>query len=254
MKKSAYTKKKIVVFTSVFLLLVASYLFITKELKVNGNKTNLIFESFNIKNISTVQVAFKNGNIMSTNEEIINYKEEFSSNQGENNQIELPNIEKISLGPKWQLPTHSGYITSYPNYYHVAYDITSSNGTNETVYPIADGVVSGIYSDTAGALIVTMYHNIDGVNYTSQYVHLSSYAQGLYVGKALTKNDPLGQMGRTGIATGVHLHVTVVDNCILFDPNDINCKDLNSFFRYTRLRYNEGFTGLNNLLNVPQQW
>ena len=97
MKKSAYTKKKIIVFTSVFLLLVASYLFIAKELKVNDNKTNLIFESFNIKNISTVQVAFKNGNIMSTNEEIINYKEEFSSNQGENNQIELPNIEKISL-------------------------------------------------------------------------------------------------------------------------------------------------------------
>lgn len=250
MKKSAYTKKKIIVFTSTFLLLVASYLFITKELKVNGNKTSLIFESFNIKNISTVQVAFKNGNIMSTNEEIINYKEEFSTNQGENNQIEL----SVNLGPKWQLPTHYGYITNYPNYYHIAYDITSPNGINESIYPIADGVVSGIYSDTAGALIVTMSHNIDGVNYTSQYVHLSSYAQGLYVGKSLTKNDPLGQMGRTGIATGVHLHVTVVDNCTLFDSNDINCKDLNSFFRYTRLRYNEGFTGLNNLLNVPQQW
>ena len=75
MKKSAYTKKKIIVFTSTFLLLAASYLFITKELKVNGNKTSLIFESFNIKNISTVQVAFQNGNIMSAPEEIINYTE-----------------------------------------------------------------------------------------------------------------------------------------------------------------------------------
>ena len=77
---------------------------------------------------------------------------------------------------------------------------------------------------------------------------------GIYTGKYVTTNDVIGQMGRTGIATGVHLHITVVDNCALFDQNDANCKDLNSFFRYAKIRYNQGFSGLGSLIEVPNSW
>jgi hypothetical protein len=123
----------------------------------------------------------------------------------------------------------------------------------ETIHPVANGVISGIYTDSAGALIVTVLHNIDGQKYTSQYVHLSSYASGLYIGKEVTINDSLGQMGTTGNSTGVHLHITVLD-CALFDSSDTNCSDLNGFFRYAKSRYSQNFYGLGNLVYVPGSW
>lgn len=153
----------------------------------------------------------------------------------------------------WYLPTEMGTITSYVNASHFALDITSPRGTAEPIYPVANGTISGIYRDSAGAKIVTVNHNINGQNYTSQYVHLSSYAPDLYVGKPVTINDYLGFMGRTGIATGVHLHLAVVD-CSIFDANDGNCSSLNGFFRYGRQRYYQGFLGLQSVMNVPTTW
>lgn len=153
----------------------------------------------------------------------------------------------------WYLPTEMGTITNYINASHFALDITSPRGTSEAIFPVANGVVSGIYRDRAGAKIVTVNHNINGQNYTSQYVHLSSYAPNLYIGKPVTINDYLGFMGRTGIATGVHLHLAVVD-CSIFDPNDPNCSGLNGFFNYGSKRYYQGFRGLQSVMNVPASW
>ena len=153
----------------------------------------------------------------------------------------------------WYLPTEVGRVTQSPNYWHVALDITSYRGTAEVIHPVANGVVSGIYTDNAGALIVTVLHNINGQKYTSQYVHLSRYADGLYVGKPVTINDALGQMGTTGNSTGVHLHLAVLD-CALFDPNDNNCRDLGAWYRYDKIRFQQGYIGLGTMMNVPGEW
>ena len=155
--------------------------------------------------------------------------------------------------PVWYLPTEMGRITQNPHYGHAALDITSPRAQGETIFPVANGVISGIYRDGAGALIVTVLHDIDGKKYTSQYVHLSRYAQGLYVGKPVTVNDALGQMGTTGISTGVHLHLSVMD-CALFDPNDANCSNLNNFFHYGNRRVSEGYLGLGSMMIVPGEW
>ena len=58
------------------------------------------------------------------------------------------------------------------------------------------------------------------------------------VGKPVTINDALGQMGSTGNSTGPHLHISVID-CGLYVPGDYNCYDLNSFFNYNKRRFNE---------------
>jgi len=151
------------------------------------------------------------------------------------------------------LPTEKGIVTQYPSYRHIAYDITSPRGSNENIFPIANGEISAIYEDSAGAKIVTIRHNINGVMYTSQYVHLASYAAGLYVGKPVTINDCIGKMGTTGISTGIHLHISVVDNCDLFGSEG-NCRDLNSFYRHNRTRFSNGFRGLGSVINVPPVW
>lgn len=153
----------------------------------------------------------------------------------------------------WYLPTVHGKITQYPSYSHFALDISSPNNYSENIFPIANGRVSSIYTDSAGAKIVTVNHNINGVRYTSQYVHLSRYSKGLHVGQNVTINDCLGKMGRTGIATGVHLHLALVRNCSFHERNN-KCSSLKGFFRQGKNNYRSGFRGLNSVMKVPKSW
>jgi len=220
------------------------------------------YEYVNIKDMTQPHIATKVSN-KSTVEEM-----------WENLQDTLGNVEEVITGSKpeevslpttknaasnaapkriWYLPVQNGSVTQYPKYGHAAYDITSWRGSAETIFPVANGVISGIYTDLNGALIVTVLHNINGVKYTSQYVHLSSYAPGIYVGKPVTINDALGQMGTTGYSTGIHLHIAVLD-CALFDSNDPNCYDLNAWYRYSNKRVQENFYGLGVLTYVPPSW
>lgn len=255
MQESSYERKRLIVTISIALLFISVYLFTTTELAKETPIGNLVLESVNIQNISVAKIAYKDGskkeqNVIKPNKLDININQEETVEE----EKKEPTVQQMSSQPvSWQLPTKHGVISQYTSYYHVALDITSGNGIYETIYPVAPGTVSSIYYDSAGAKIVTIHHYINGKNYTSQYVHLSSYANGLYVGKYLNVNDPIGQMGATGVATGVHLHLTVAD-CVLFDPNDYNCKDLNGFFRYIKIRHNQGFKGLQDLTYVPHSW
>ena len=229
------------------------------------NSFNLEYEYINIKDMAPIDVANKKDienmnsltSLLITNLSLSNDNTE-DSNYGKVEEVSFKpvrTIEEIKEKPKvvWHLPTEMGTISQYPHYGHAAYDITSPRGSNEFIFPVANGVISSIYTDSAGALIVTVLHNVDGRLYTSLYAHLSSYANGLYVGKEVTINDCLGRMGTTGNSTGVHLHLIVAD-CALFNPNDGNCRDLNSFFNYINVRTTQGYFGLGNLMYVPASW
>lgn len=244
---------KCVISISIAFLLIAIGLIIVTDFSVNDFDYQIAYEYVNIKDMATTLVATKedNSTIIDT---LITKPATFSPVE----EVSLPLLNNAAANleqPRqiWYLPVENGVITSTPNYYHVALDITSSRGSNENIYPVANGTISSIYTDSAGAKIVTVLHLIDGVYYTSQYVHLASYAANIYVGKPVTINDCLGKMGATGIATGIHLHIAVVD-CALFQPNDPNCADLNGFFNYARVRYNQGFVGLNSVMQVPWSW
>lgn len=245
-------EEKRIINTSMTILVIAIVLFITKETKLNNTSFSVSYKSINIKNISTVEIAEKKGyhdaNVYTENKT----KTEVTATQ------HSPEPEKVSNSvfvpaPTWRLPVERGTISSWPRYNHVALDITSPRGVYETIYPVADGVISGIYTDGYGGKVLTIHHVINGINYTSQYVHFSSYAPNLYVGKPVTINDSIGQMGATGWATGIHLHVTVLD-CSLFESTDGSCNDTGKFLRYANKRYSEGFYGLSSLLQVPYSW
>ena len=214
-----------------------------------GQDINTSYESIDIKNISSVNVSEKLQGV-STSLSFLYRKDDVSYHfKG----VTSEKIEENIPIPTWHLPTEMGIITQNPHYTHMALDITSPRGSGEMIYPVYDGVISGIYTDMYGALIVTILHDIDGQKYTSQYVHLSRYKEGLYVGKTVSYLDPIGWMGTTGYSSGVHLHLAVLD-CALFDANDINCKDLNGFFRYGKKRINEGYLGLGSHIIVPSSW
>lgn len=246
-------KGKCIITISMSLLMIAIGLILLKDLSNSNYNYKISYEYINIKDMATASVATKKISDAKINT-MINPTTAYTPPQ----EVSLPTLNNTVPTleePKqiWHLPVEYGIITSNPNYSHVALDITSSRGSNENIYPVANGTISGIYQDSAGANIVTIHHVIDGVNYTSQYVHLSAYAPDLYVGKPVTINDCIGKMGTTGISTGVHLHLAVID-CTLFDPNDYYCSDLNKFFSYASTRYTQGFTGLGSLMSVPGSW
>lgn len=251
MQESSEGKK--IIKASMIILVIAVVLFLTKETELDSKSFSLSYKSINIKNISTVEIAEKMGY-----QDANVYTE---TNKTTTEVVETPQTqepEKVSNPvvvhqPTWRLPVERGTITSWPRYNHVALDITSPRGVYETIYPVADGVISGIYTDGYGGKVLTIHHVINGINYTSQYVHFSSYAPNLYVGKPVTVNDSIGQMGATGWATGIHLHVTVLD-CSLFESTDGSCSDTGKFLRYANKRYGEGFYGLSSLMQVPYSW
>lgn len=222
------------------------------------------YEYINIKDIAPVKVAKKEKeedmssltSLLLTNVSLSSDEKNIPNEKVQ--EVEFVGTRKIEEVKqenkrKWYFPTELGTVSQYPSYGHAAYDIISPRGSNEFIFPVANGTISGIYTDNAGALIVTVYHEIDGKQYTSLYAHLSSYADGLYVGKPVTINDCLGRMGSSGYSTGVHLHLTVLD-CALFNPNDPYCSDLGGFFRYANTRVAQGYYGLGVHLYVPGSW
>lgn len=255
-------KEKFIITISLLLLIVAV---IMESREVFAGKTNyeIKYEYVNTKDMAQAKVATKvdNATIINNlftginNPDIIDTDKLETLTLQEVNFPALKNTITTSPTPKqiWRLPTETGYITQNPHYGHVALDIGSYRGSSENIFPVANGKISSIYTDGAGAKIVTVLHNINGKKYTSQYVHLSSYAKGLYVGKEVTVNDSIGLMGTTGNSTGVHLHLAVLD-CALFDPSDSNCRDLNAFFRYANRRLGDGYIGLGAMMYVPGSW
>lgn len=228
---------------------ISLFLMLSKEIDLTNNYQSVSYASINTKNIATVKIANKkgyaDGNTLTEVNNSINIKQTTEVKQPEpiNNQVE----------PIWYLPVENGIITQYPSATHPALDITSVRGVYETIYPVAPGTITSIYTDGAGGKIVTIHHLINGKNYTSMYVHFSSYAPDIYVGKEVGVNDALGQMGATGWATGVHLHLAIVD-CSLYDSTDYNCQDLGRFFNYATTRYYQGYYGLQSLRDVPYRW
>ena len=261
--KSQELKGKIILSIAISLIMISVGLQTVKAYE--DENYNFDFEYINIKDMAAVEVGekqevkdYKLTSLLITNLSVSNDEVEevpLDNLEVEEVNIEPVNKEEVNSPPKriWYLPTEIGSISQYPHYGHAAYDIVSPRGQGELIFPVANGTISNIYIDPAGALVVTVLHNVNGKNYTSQYAHLSSFASNIYIGKPVTINDCLGTMGTTGNSTGVHLHFALVD-CALYNPNDPYCRDLNGFFRYANTRVSQGYYGLGVEMYVPNSW
>lgn len=107
-----------------------------------------------------------------------------------------------------------------PNF-HNGIDL-ATNGKYVPVYPIQDGVVVIAKFDSIGGNYVVIKHSN---NWHSYYGHLNSFS--VKVGDTVSKATQIGITGKTGSATGVHLHLTVAKSSQwwvsgqYFDPSSI---------------------------------
>lgn len=121
-------------------------------------------------------------------------------------------------------PMTNGYVTRGKSSGHLGYDFSSSNKTI-AIYPIAEGIVHKIYTDSCtssypnwcrqmgfscngNAKIVVIKHNYNGQFIYSSYVHLSSYGN-ISEGQFVSRETVIGYMGTSGCSTGSHLHLEV---------------------------------------------
>lgn len=159
--------------------------------------------------------TLKNMNCRS-NEDIIACRNRiYNSNKGGGSQgggASVPSANGVfrptTYGRINQAYSGCGYYNPYKKVCtgHIGVDI-GSYGKEIPIYPIADGVISSIYKDPAGALVVRVKHRIKGEILYSTYAHLSRYASGIYTGMEVTTETRLGDMGTTGNSTGIHLHM-----------------------------------------------
>lgn len=116
------------------------------------------------------------------------------------------------------MPIAYGYVTSDYGWrsgeFHTGIDF-SGTGHGSNVYSVAAGTVVNItypaYRGACGNHIVYVYHNINGVQYTTSYWHLLNAS--VSVGQYVTPNTVLGHMGglhsEDSCAYGAHVHLNL---------------------------------------------
>lgn len=120
--------------------------------------------------------------------------------------------EFVDTGTTWGWPTNSPYlITSKYGYrwgtLHDGLDI-SGTGYGSPIYAALDGVVvssqyGGLVGSSAGYNVVILHSN----GYYTVYAHCSKlYAK---VGQSVKRGEKIAAMGKSGVATGTHLHFGV---------------------------------------------
>ena len=100
---------------------------------------------------------------------------------------------------------------------HFGIDYAAPTGT--PIMSIGDGKVLFKKHDKVNGRIVKVRHN---GTYSSAYAHMNSFAKGIGKGSRVRQGQVIGYVGRSGRATGPHLHFAMYRNGKYVDPRRIN--------------------------------
>jgi len=97
---------------------------------------------------------------------------------------------------------------------HYGVDYAAPAGT--PVSAAADGIVIGKGYDRSIGNFVKIRHK--NARFVTLYGHLSRFQEGITEGVRVNQKDIIGYVGKTGLATGPHLHYSFYDNGRPIDP------------------------------------
>jgi murein DD-endopeptidase MepM/ murein hydrolase activator NlpD len=100
---------------------------------------------------------------------------------------------------------------------HRGLDFAAPVGT--PIYAAGDGQVTkiGRYGDSG--LYIKLRHND---RFETAYAHMNGFAKGLKKGDKVKQGQVIGYVGRTGLATGPHLHYEVLQGNMPVNPRSLN--------------------------------
>jgi murein DD-endopeptidase MepM/ murein hydrolase activator NlpD len=100
--------------------------------------------------------------------------------------------------------------------FHEGVDFVPGSGVE--IHSIADGVVSEVSTSGAYGNHVIVDYVVNGVALQALYAHMIAGSIQVTVGEPVTVTQVLGQVGRTGEATGAHLHLEIHIDNVPVDP------------------------------------
>lgn len=104
-------------------------------------------------------------------------------------------------------PIHRNWRT------HAGVDFAAPIGT--PIKATSDGTVSFVGTQNGYGNIIIVQHRD---RYSTAYAHLNGFARGLRKGQRVNQGDVIGYVGKTGWATGPHLHYEIRVNNVAHDP------------------------------------
>ncbi len=96
---------------------------------------------------------------------------------------------------------------------HNGIDFVAKSGT--PVYPALEGTIIAIAKARAKGNFILIDH---GNGFQSTYDHLKKFQRNLKIGDYVTENDQIGEVGKTGYATGAHLHFALIKDGFYVNP------------------------------------
>ncbi|XOV85928.1 MAG: peptidoglycan DD-metalloendopeptidase family protein [Pseudomonadota bacterium] len=130
-------------------------------------------------------------------------------------------------------PVHFSYVSSSFNLRrlhpihnkvmpHRGIDYAAKKGT--PVLASGDGKVTIARQNNASGKYIVIQH---GEQYTTKYLHLSAFANGVRAGKSVRQGDVIGYVGATGWATAPHLHYEFLVNGVHRNPRTVKLPQAN---------------------------
>ena len=128
---------------------------------------------------------------------------------------------------------------------HFGVDYAASLGT--PVHAIGDGRIISATNEGASGKMVKIQHNSV---YSTAYLHLSRFGDGVSAGKMVKQDDIIGYVGSSGLSTGPHLDFRFYRNGSPIDPLKVDAPAVEPVSEENRIRFEKNKTVILNLLGT----
>ncbi len=115
---------------------------------------------------------------------------------------------------------------------HYGVDYAAPVGT--PVYTVGDGKVVEMRSEDGSGRMIRIVHNSV---YSTAYLHLSRYAEGIAPGSFVKQGDVIGYVGSSGLSTGPHLDFRFYMNGSPVDPLQVEAPPVEPVSEENRNRF-----------------
>lgn len=115
---------------------------------------------------------------------------------------------------------------------HHGVDYAAPTGT--PVHAIGDGrIIMKEYQSASGRIVKIRHNSV----YTTAYMHLSAYGNGINVGSYVKQEDIIGYVGSSGLSTGPHLDFRFYKNGYAVDPLRVEAPPVEPVSEENKERY-----------------
>ncbi len=128
---------------------------------------------------------------------------------------------------------------------HHGVDYAAPVGT--PVHSIGDGRITSATTEGGSGRIVRIVHSSV---YSSAYLHLSRFGQGISKGAFVKQGDIIGYVGSTGLSTGPHLDFRIYQNGTPVDPLKVDAPPVEPVSEENKERFEKNKTVVLSLLST----